>query len=920
MAVPKFSSFKPTPAAPDQTVSTPEASEPRDDERRARKRRRHHSRRSPGDERKGRSGSKSRSRSRSPKRSLRAVSRPVAGDTGQVSALARVPARGDAPPAPSETNLPLFVVDKKGDPLIRKFGVDKYKAPQFRRDGRESVLGTEGYLYIHRDTADEQFSIRRQGEFYGMPSRDKNPLRSRIRHGQAKRLRASRDTTSHGVDTGDFISLASRRTRARRDEELSDGEGRPDYRSIEGRKTRNSLDSDVDGESSEPSDEEGAAERDPLTEKSIELTRRVKEHPNDIPAWLELIDHQDVLMKAGANINEDLPVDEVKSFAEIKLSMYEKALKHAESPRDRERLLVGQMREGAKVWDEDAMAARWFKLSNEIDTGFALWRAKLDFEMSSINTFHYDRVKEILIRRLVHLNTKAAQSPVQSHELGGLYSEMIYVFLRATRFFHDCGYRELAVAAWQALLELNFCRDDKSLTSQPSVPNSFEEFWESEAPRIGEKGAMGWDYFAKTGGPDAPEPAAAPTEVPSKSRDVYKAWAAEEGNMEKHARMPLRTLDETSSDDPYGIVMFSDLKDLLFAIPPGILGDLKGELFDAFCTFCHLPRLSKTRAWETDPLVAPVDKGFSSAVTEPFATSNSHFPPEKDPEEDASRPPPEFVRRRINPAIVSEAICSLYHWCKYAAGEDAPVDMFWVALTLKTLVERGHAELAGYGLVVSWLVGQDDIRKPAKVVIQRYPEDVGLYNLYAVAEWMGGKTEMAKNILSSATRLGEASSAKILPLWVTWAWIEFVEGAPLPKVLSRLCFATDSGDSLEEPSPTMVLRNKQELGSQSGQFLLKGDLDGFTISSKCVALLEYLSAMGGLEPRSERQGSISAAMDVIWLHSEALVAGGYGKSPQHEELLNFASVLLYMHTTLGYVPYPLCHWLSGNPHMLTWLS
>ncbi|MBE3042564.1 hypothetical protein IMZ48_08300, partial [Candidatus Bathyarchaeota archaeon] len=440
VAVPKFSSFKSKPAPTDQPASAPEAPEAGDDAKRPHKRRRHHSHRSPGRERR-RSRDRSRSRSRSPP----AASRPAKGNTDQR------PEREDAPPAADAPSLPLFVIDKKGDPLIRKFGIDKYKAPQFRRVGRESVLGADGHLYIHRDTADEQFSIRRPGVFYGS-SQNKNPFKSRIRHVQGKRLRASRDEAPHGVDAvdaGDYISLTTRRKRARRDEELSDDGGQPDYRSIEGRKP---PDSDADTDSAESSDEDGPGERDPLKERSIALTRRVKEHPGDIPAWLELIDHQDVLMKAGADINEDLPVDEVKSFAEIKLSMYDKALSHAGSPRDRERLLVGQMREGARVWDEDAMATRWSKLSNEIETSFALWRANLDFEMSNIKTFHYGRVKQIFLRRLALLNTRAVEKLVPPHELRFLYSEMIYVFLRATRFFHDCGYRELSVAAWQALL------------------------------------------------------------------------------------------------------------------------------------------------------------------------------------------------------------------------------------------------------------------------------------------------------------------------------------------------------------------------------------------------------------------------------------------------------------------------------------
>lgn len=887
MAVPKFSSFKPKPASADQPASTPETSGAGDGEKKSRKRRHHRSPQSPGSaSRKSRRRSRSRSRSRG--RSPRAVPR-AAGEADQR------PEWGDASPATEASSLPLFVVDKKGDPLIRKFGIDKYKAPQFRREGREAVLGTDGYLYIHRDAADEEFSIRRPGEFYGS-TRDGNPFRSKVRHVEAKRLRASRGAARRGVDTGDFISLSTRKKRAHRDELLSDDGDRPDYRSIEGRKSRGTLDDDFDTDSAESSDDDRAAERDPLKERSMELTRRVKEHPNDIPAWLELIDHQDVLMKAGADINEDLPVDEVKSFAEIKLSMYRKALSYAESPRDRERLLVGQMREGRRVWDEGTIAARWSKLSGEVETSFALWRAYLDFEMSNIRTFQYGRVKEIFLRRLALLGSRAVDS-ASPQDLGSVYSEMIYVFLRATRFLHDCGYRELSVAAWQALLELNFCGGDGFSVPQPTIPDKFEDFWESEAPRIGEKGAMGWDHFVSTGGPDAPEPAVAERGEPSKSRDVYKAWAVEEVNREKQARMPSRTLDETDEDDPYGIIMFSDLEGLLFAIPRNVLGEVKGELFDALLTFCHLPRLSKSRSWETDPLLAPVDRAFSDTIIDTFSALSR--PPLQEEDSASSKPPPNFATRPISPAVTPDYICSLLHRARYAAEEEAPVDLGWASRTLKTLVERGQAELARYYLTVEWITGREGIKSAAKELIRKYPEDVELYNLYGLLEWANGNAEVAKKVLSSATRLGEASSAGILSLWLSWAWVEFVEGAPFSSVLSRLCFSADNEGFPEGPSPTMVLRHKQELTSLSAQLLLQGDLVGYSTAAKLVTLLEYFSSTGGSEPRSERQGSISSAMDIIWRHSGALVSRNQGESVQHEELLNFAAMLLYLHTTLG---------------------
>ena len=208
----------------------------------------------------------------------------------------------------------------------------------------------------------------------------------------------------------------------------------------------------------------------------------------------------------------------------------------------------------------------------------------------------------------------------------------------------------------------------------------------------------------------------------------------------------------------------------------------------------------------------------------------------------------------------------------------------------------GEGDQSAYCLTIELLKGRGGVRKPAKELIRRYPQNADLYNLYALFEWANGSTEIAKSVLSSATRLGEPSSVTILPLWLTWAWTEFVDGAPLSRVLSRLCF---SGDDGEGPSPTAVLRHKQELYSLSDKLLARGDLEGFSTTAKIIVLLEYLTSTGGSEPRSERQGSISSAMEAIWLHSGVAVAGDRRKSVQHEELLNFAAMLLYVHTTLG---------------------
>jgi hypothetical protein len=98
---------------------------------------------------------------------------------------------------------------------------------------------------------------------------------------------------------------------------------------------------------------------------------------------------------------------------------------------------------------------------------------------------------------------------------------------------------------------------------------------------------------------------------------------------------------------------------------------------------------------------------------------------------------------------------------------------------------------------------------------------------------------------------------------------------------------------------TFVLKKKQELRMESEDAFVRDDIDRFVVNAKLLALAEYLSSDASSEPKSGKQGSISAAMDIVWKHSERLLAHGRGECSQHEELLEFASMLLYRHTTMG---------------------
>src|SRR5205814_9906202 len=115
--------------------------------------------------------------------------------------------------------------------------------------------------------------------------------------------------------------------------------------------------------------------------------------------------------------------------------------------------------------------------------------------------FAFNDLKAKHCNRIQFLSeTARSQTAGSAESMASLYHQLIYVFLRATIFIHDAGYKELAVSAWQALLELSFSRPaEQGEASAASVMESFQDFWESEVARIGEDNAVGWATYERRG-------------------------------------------------------------------------------------------------------------------------------------------------------------------------------------------------------------------------------------------------------------------------------------------------------------------------------------------------------------------------------------------------------------------------------------
>ncbi|KKF92550.1 hypothetical protein CFO_g5101 [Ceratocystis platani] len=290
-------------------------------------------------------------------------------------------------------------------------------------------------------------------------------------------------------DTNDVVFMTKKRKR--KDLDSSSDEEQPNFRSIEGKAKPKYFSDSESGTDSEADSVPGT--QSGIKRRSIELSKRVKANPADIPAWIQLIHLQDDLMREGLAPESEVATGQAHSFTEIKLSMIYKALKASTADTDKEALLLLQMREGRKIWPVDVTRKKWINISSgDYGQRFALWMARVDFEITEMQGFHFDTVKKMFTDRLQGIMEKSWRySPQQSLDL---YREAVYIYLRLTRFLQDAGYRELAVAAWQSILELNFFRPVDIENGEHTLA-AFADFWESEVLRVIAKEPLTGAYF-----------------------------------------------------------------------------------------------------------------------------------------------------------------------------------------------------------------------------------------------------------------------------------------------------------------------------------------------------------------------------------------------------------------------------------------
>ena len=514
---------------------------------------------------------------------------------------------------------------------------------------------------------------------------------------------------------------------------------------------------------------------------------------------------------------------------------------------------------------------------------------KLHSTCGSFTLILFRRVRSSTALKTVSKSTQNGSRRSRTLSLvGSRDSNCIYVLLRLTLLLWQSGFTERAVGTWQAVLEWNYYRP-RSLQLEHEVPN-FQEFWSSEVARTGEQGSQGWSSTTN--------PTMEPSVDPSSKIELMdlKGWAAIEAELEKTAALPARSLDEVDNDDPYRVVLFSDVQDFLFR-PTGEEGRML--LADAFLIFAGLPPVSsldESSTWMGDPFVSSTSPdGSASSLKNDEATSDFGILARYEKvflttKRLCSQTPTAFLSDQGNflhsyPQFVQTVISQLAKLCMQKQG-------------LEGMMEYALAFEAGFDL--------KSARKQAKSFLKSRGDMLRLYDAYAMLEVWHGSFDTAEKVWSTALSMRMSFDMGVRPdalfLWRNWLYAYMQQGHfekarrmiilmandGTPNEILELPRQKDDSVNLLPPSATAQIKVGQHLKQQIENALSHGhhrlvipitDLlafhyylhDGLQLEAALRAYSETLERVGGLSTTSHSTIEILHEQRARFMYAHAAV-------------------------------------------------
>ncbi|KAJ5707428.1 hypothetical protein N7488_007229 [Penicillium malachiteum] len=742
----------------------------------------------------------------------------------------------------------LFVIDLVGDPDIHKYGRKKrWNVPDYSLFGAGYVLGLGKTHRIDRRESRGDYVVLRPT--MAADSVFKGPERDA--------LSATRDTRETGnIQRKDRNeSLVPSIVETMRDSLFSNQSHQSSQ--LLNRAQPSHLDATADFVSFDTDDIDPSADTDQSFEYAMDheaeervrdaaLSRAAEESPDDVSAWLRFIDHQDLLIPGSHDESRNLTRAEQRSLADKKLFIYDKALRKVGKGSQKDRLLLGRLHVGAQIWDRRKVLDQWKTTLRENPEFIGLWVKYLDF-------FQADSPNFILHQCIAaHMESLRIISSARSRDTRNSLAQ-VYVFLRLTILYRDAGYNELAVGLWQALFEFSYFKPE-SVESFDDALGLFHAFWESETTRIGEIGAKGWECSANSDvGPVS-------IEYSSHINDssLLESWIEAERERMDKLQMPSRSLDGTTPpfDDPYTIVLYSDLREVLRLFEDCELD----SLVDAFLCFCQLPistsssNIQTARLWSGDSFVR------NELVENPHLNLESWMSPHLDTLQagEAQKPTPPFMYPLQNFLHTTDTLFAnpeLWFF-SFQSKRDHFSQREWFQRTLQLLISRhsSNAELTEYCLALEFMYAPKSAKKFAKTALKERPTSLRLWNALAMMEIRSNSREKAiaiwTNALSNSFSWPSDEALERSLIWQSWAWqyVEQGEKTAASYILHNvgnekidLSGIPPQGNVHSSFSATATLRTQKLLRELQGQALASKNSQAYVAYTDCLGLVHYLT-------------------------------------------------------------------------------
>ncbi|KAJ6263545.1 hypothetical protein Dda_2109 [Drechslerella dactyloides] len=688
---------------------------------------------------------------------------------------------------PWDAPAPVFQIDTKGDPHNITYGtIHRYNIPKYHRRSTR-IVGLPRAVKIESDKGDGK------GLVTVRVSRGDARVRGweyALEHSRALRVKRAGEDDPKGFAEGwNYVELPGARKRKRSADAAADAQ---DYRSIEGmQKVIPQAADDDDLEAVPSSDDESGALNIDIKERTVQLSRLVDAQPQNIDAWLALTDHQETIVYGTTERRHRRKVrqGERQALEDVKLAVLDRALARNDG---NPRLLLAYMTIAAGIWEPQKLRAKWEDVLSKHATTIELWEAYLNFRQTDFTSFKYRDCLSVYESCVARLRGRLLRYGAADDEKAALEEILLYILTRATSYMRQAGFSELALAIWQALLEMNsappreFQTGPTSLTDHERMLDVFSAFWDSEVLRIGEAKAAGWAAYTDDDAGEFADPKDLPEDYEPThdlnldDPDFFGAWLDKETALQ--GRLPARTTDEIEEDDPFRVILFSDMRSFLwrFQTPAA-----KSNLGDAFLAFAGLPAPTafQNDAYLRRDLVDASDGSLASWFWTADDDENvkritwvDGVPMDTERRGRVSRNP--FIFRSPHLPFTPATLVSSNWWFDSVAPPAADEYGTTCIAMLKDYIFRVPDErlaLVYFAVEVKRQASTStNHKKIAKALLKRYSGSLRLWTAYAAAESAQGNSESAAKIYSTALSMAASFTApqrtRTSELWLSWVW------------------------------------------------------------------------------------------------------------------------------------------------------